>query len=243
MKKIPYTVVVSASFFIFFIQSIITLLFTTLAIIFSYIKWMTALRISLSIWGILLFLVMGKWLHVTGKNNIEKGKNYILLVNHASLYDIPAIMVVFPRVSWLGREYLVRIPLFGHALKMNHYIPISRDLSLGVKKIINDSIAKSGHITIAIFPESTRTMDGRLQDFKRGFVHILKATELDILPVTLNGMYKLKPKTRKYLNPFIKLELKIHKPLKNNELKGKSVNEILFQTKNIIESAYIFQEG
>jgi len=239
MKKIPYTIVVSASFLIFFVQFILTFITTTLAIIFSYINWMSALRVSLVIWGKLLFLIMGKWLHVSGKNNIEKGKNYLLLVNHASLYDIPAVMAVFPLVSWLGRDYLVRIPLLGHALKMNHYIPISRDLSVGVKKIINDSIAKSGYITIAIFPESTRTMDGRLQDFKRGFIHILKATDLDVLPVTLNGMYKLKPKIRKYINPFPRLEMIIHKPLKNDKLKAKNVAEILLQTKTIIESAYV----
>jgi len=239
MKKIPYVIVVSASFLIFFVQFILTFITTTLAIIFSYINWMSPLRVSLAIWGKLLFLIMGKWLHVSGKNNIEKGKNYLLLVNHASLYDIPAVMAVFPLVSWLGRDYLTKFPLFGHALKMTHYIPISRDLSIGVKKIINDSISKSGNITIAIFPESTRTMDGRLQDFKRGFIHILKATNLDVLPVTLNGMYKLKPKTRKYINPFPRLEMIIHKPLKNDKLKVKSVAEILLQTKTIIESAYV----
>jgi len=243
MKKIPYTIVVSLSFLIFSIQFFLTFITTILAIIFSYINWMSALRVTLVIWGMLLFVIMGKWLHVSGKGNIEKGKNYLVLVNHASLFDIPAVMAVFSRVSWLGRDYLVRIPLLGYALKMNHYVPISRDPSIGAKKIITDTIANSGHVTIVIFPESTRTLDGRLQDFKRGFVHILKGTELDVLPVTLNGMYKLKPKNRKYINPFVKLEMKIHKPINNNELKDKNIDEILLHTKNIIESAYAFQEG
>ena len=75
-------------------------------------------------WARTIFLMLGKRLRVKGIENIEKGKNYILLANHASLFDIMAILSFYPGVSWFGREYLLKVPLFGRVLKLTHYVPM-----------------------------------------------------------------------------------------------------------------------
>jgi 1-acyl-sn-glycerol-3-phosphate acyltransferase len=93
---------------------------------------------------------------------------------------------------------------------------------------------------VAIFPEGTRSLDGIIHDFKRGFILILRGTGLDVVPVTLNGMFKLKPKPRFFINPFTKLEITIHKPIEFEELREKDNAEILEQMQNIISSAYKF---
>jgi 1-acyl-sn-glycerol-3-phosphate acyltransferase len=185
---------------------------------------------------------MGKRLHVTGKEHFRKDHKYIVLANHASLFDIPAIMAVFSRVSWLGKEVLMKIPLFGQALKTIDYIPVPRPLTSGGRKIINDSIKNAGDITVSIFPEGTRTLDGGLQEFKRGFILILKGTELDVVPVTLNGMFALKPKKRFSINPFVRLEMIIHEPIANSALRDKSNDEILKITRSVIAEPYTFTQ-
>lgn len=239
MKKIQTILLTLLSLLVYGMQALITGFLASLVIIAALINWMWATRSIIKTWGNLMFFSMGKRLHVTGKENIQKNHKYILLANHASLYDIPAIMAVFSRVSWLGKEVLTKIPLFGYALKKIDYIPVKRPLTSGARRIINESIKNADNITVAIFPEGTRTLDGYIQDFKRGFILILKGTGLDVLPITLNGTFKLKPKPRFLLNPFTRIDMIIHQPIANAVLCKKSNDEILAQMKTIIEAPYV----
>jgi 1-acyl-sn-glycerol-3-phosphate acyltransferase len=193
---------------------------------------------GMAVWGTGVLRIMGKKLRIHGTENIEKGKNYILITNHASLYDIPAVSSFYPKVSWLGRAYLIKIPLFGKILEATDYIPINPGDINETKKVIQLLIQKSESLTVAIFPEGTRTLDGKMQRFRKGFLHLLKGGDLDILPVTLNGFYSLKPKNRFYIDLKPQIEAIIHKPVKKEELMDKSDNEILDQMKRIIETAY-----
>ena len=90
--------------------------------------------------------------------------------------------------------------------------------------------------TVAIFPEGTRTLDGKLNSFYRGFIHLLRVTENDILPVTLNGFYKLKPKNRFSIHFGSRLEIIIHPPLEGGKLARLSDQEIMDRVSEVIES-------
>jgi 1-acyl-sn-glycerol-3-phosphate acyltransferase len=181
---------------------------------------------------------MGIRLCVIGEENIDKGKNYLLLANHSSLFDILAIMAINPRVSWFGREYLLKIPVFGHLLRMINYIPMRTTNVRNTKVMLEQLVEKSVGLTIAMFPEGTRTIDGKIQDFKRGFIHVLRAADIRVLPITLNGLYELKPKTRFFIKYGTKVEVIIHKPIDREELIEKSDKEIINVVKQIIESGY-----
>ena len=85
---------------------------------------------------------------------------------------------------------------------------------------------------------STRTLDGKINDFYKGFIYLFRTADIEILPVTLNGFYMLKPKTRFYINFNSKLEVVIHKPIKREELLNKTDAEIIETVKTVIESAY-----
>ena len=63
-------------------------------------------------WAKSAFLIIGKKLHIEGKENIKKTGKYILIANHSSLFDIMAIISFFPGVSWFGHERLLKIPIF-----------------------------------------------------------------------------------------------------------------------------------
>ena len=95
---------------------------------------------------------------------------------------------------------------------------------------------KAGLRTVAIFPEGTRTLDGKLNSFYRGFIHLLRATENDILPVTLNGFYKLKPKNRFSIHFGSRLGVIIHPPLEGEKLATLSDREIIDRVTDVIES-------
>lgn len=205
---------------------------------FAFSGQKRAVRFLIRIWAISIFLIMGKRLHISGTQNIVKGKKYIVLANHASLFDITAILSFYPGVSWFGREHLLKVPVFGHILKMIDYIPMTDADISNTKRMLGQLVKKSEGKSVAMFPEGTRTLDGQLNRFKRGFIHLLRSTDLEVLPVTLNGFHSLKPKNRFWINFHSRIEVVIHKPIENKLLKFKEDEEILQLVKTTIQSAY-----
>ena len=210
-----YTILTYPVFFLLYLFTAIIVLIT---LTLSFFKMNKTVRHVMRFWAKTVFLLIGKKLPVRGLENIDKNKNYILLANHSSLFDIMAIIAFYPQVSWFGRERLLNIPLFGRVLKMTGYVPMKSSDLKNTKKMMEQLIQKTKGCTVAVFPEGTRTLTSKLNRFHRGFIHIQRASELDILPVTLNGLYSLKPKYRRYINFKAKIEVIVHKPLSNKEL-------------------------
>jgi 1-acyl-sn-glycerol-3-phosphate acyltransferase len=202
----------------------------------AYLKWKRGICLVLSFWAKTVFPLMGKRLRIEGKNHFKKGEKYILLANHASMFDIIAIMAFYPNVSWFGHERLLRIPLLKQMLIMTDYIPMKLSNVTNTRKMLVSLEEKALKNTIAIFPEGTRTLDGKLNSFYRGFIHLLRATGHDILPVTLNGFYKLKPKNRFYINFGSKLDVMIHPPMEGKSLILVSDEEIINRVIRVLES-------
>jgi 1-acyl-sn-glycerol-3-phosphate acyltransferase len=190
------------------------------------------------IWAKSVFFVMGKKLLVSGKEHIDKNNKYILLANHASLFDIVAITSFYPNVSWFGHERLLKVPVFGRFLKLTDYIPFKEPTVTNTRHMLEQLMEKSKNQSVALFPEGTRTLNGKINPFYRGFIYLFKTREIGILPITLNGFYDLKPKNRFYIDFGSKLEVIVHKPIPREELIDKSDNEIIDKVKSVIESAY-----
>jgi 1-acyl-sn-glycerol-3-phosphate acyltransferase len=216
-------------------------LFTGIMIIiglpFVFLKQRGAVRLLMRFWAKSVFMIIGKKLHVSGLERIEKNGKYILIANHSSLFDIIAITSFFPGISWFGHERLLKIPVFSQILKMTDYVPMKRSSIKNTREMINRLIKKSKAHTIAIFPEGTRTLNGKVSDFYRGFIHVLRASEINILPVTLNGFFILKPKNRFYINFSSRISVIIHEPISRETLIDKDDSEIINILKNIIESS------
>jgi 1-acyl-sn-glycerol-3-phosphate acyltransferase len=208
-------------------------------LIFAWLNMKQPIRFLSQIWAKSVFLIMWKKFRIIGKENIKKECRYILVANHASLFDIVAIMSFYPGVSWFGHERLLKIPLFGRILKITDYVPFKEPTVKNTRQMLDQLVQKSRSQTVAIFPEGTRTLDGKINDFYKGFIYLFRTNEIAILPVTLNGFYKLKPKNRFYINFDSKLDVIVHKPIVREELIGKSDIEIIERVKSIIESVYI----
>jgi 1-acyl-sn-glycerol-3-phosphate acyltransferase len=212
----------------------------TILILLALLRLKTAVRLTMQFWAKSAFLIIGKKLYVEGRENIRKGGKYILIANHSSLFDILAIISFFPGVSWFGHERLLKIPIFSQVLKMTDYVPMKRASISNTREMIDRLIEKSEGHTIAIFPEGTRTEDGKINEFFRGFIQVLRASEINVLPVTLNGFFVLKPKNRFYINFSSRISVFIHEPLSRESLIDKDDAEIISIVKNIIESSLVF---
>jgi 1-acyl-sn-glycerol-3-phosphate acyltransferase len=209
-----------------------------IVLILAALKIKRPIQFLFQLWAKSVFLIIGKKFKVHGMENIRKGEKYILVANHASLFDIVAIVSFYPEISWFGHERLLKVPVFGSLLKMTDYVPFKEPNYRNTRKMIEQLSQKSELRTVAIFPEGTRTLNGRINTFYRGFIYLYRASDLKILPVTLNGFYDLKPKNRMYINFDSKLDIIVHQPIKREELEGRTDVEIIDTVKGIIESAY-----
>lgn len=196
-------------------------------------------QLMTQVWAKSVFLAMGKNLRIYGKENLDKKVKYILLANHASLFDIIAIESFYPEISWFGHERLLKVPIFSRFLKFTDYIPYKEPTIRNTRHMLEQLVEKAKDQSVAIFPEGTRTLNGKINPFYRGFIYLFRSREIGILPVTLNGFYDLKPKNRFYINFGCKLDVIIHKPIPREELINKSDEEIIDTVKTVIESAYI----
>lgn len=209
-----------------------------LALLFAQLRMRKLVRLLIRFWARLSFVVMLKRLRVAGREHIEKGQKYILVANHASLFDILAIMAFYPNVAFFGKEYLTKIPIFGRVLRMIDYVPMKTSDMRNTKEMLTQLKEKSERLTVAIFPEGTRTRTGELCRFRKGFIHLVRATEYHVLPVTLNGFYLFKPANRFHINFLTPLGVVIHPPIDPVELSMKEDQEIVQYVKEVIQSAY-----
>ena len=206
--------------------------------ILAFLHLKAPIRILAQFWAKSVFFIIGKKFEVSGKENIDKKKKYILVANHGSLFDIVAIMSFYPGISWFGHERLLKVPLFGTILQMTDYIPFKEPTYRNTKEMIEQLVNNSKDQTVAIFPEGTRTLNGNINQFYRGFIYLFRTRDIEILPVTLNGFYDLKPKNRFYIKLNSKLSIVVHKPIKRDELLGKNDCDIIDAVKTVIESAH-----
>jgi 1-acyl-sn-glycerol-3-phosphate acyltransferase len=230
-----YTLLTVPLFGILYIYTAVGVIFV---LILSWINARKPVQFLSMVWAKSVFLIMFKRLQVTGKENINKKEKYILVANHASLFDIVAITSFYPEVSWFGHERLLKVPVFGWFLKMTDYVPFKEPTVTNTRHMLEQLLEKANNQSVALFPEGTRTTSGKINPFYRGFIYLFRSRDIGILPVTLNGFYNFKPKTRFYINFGSKLEVIIHKPIPRQELIDKTDNEIVDTVKTVIESAY-----
>lgn len=211
--------------------------------VFAFTGLNGPVRILVRHWAWMIFLLMGKRLRISGADRIRPGRKYLLLANHSSIFDITAILVFFPGVSWFGREHLLRIPVFGQILRKINYIPMTRADVRNTRVMLDQLVKKSTGLSIAMFPEGTRTLNGEMNPFRRGFIHLIRSTDLDVLPVTLTGFHMLKPKNRFWIDFRSTLGVHIHEPIPNAELRNKPDQKIIQTVRDTILSAFPNQIG
>jgi 1-acyl-sn-glycerol-3-phosphate acyltransferase len=140
--------------------------------------------------------LVGVKIEVRGREKLEAGRNYIFMANHVSNLDPPVLLPVIPgRCSVLVKKELFRIPILGVGMKMASLVPVDRSDREAAIESVNAAIAvlRQG-LHMLIFPEGTRSADGKLLPFKKGPFHLAIESGVFIVPVTMLGTYELWPK-------------------------------------------------
>ena len=143
------------------------------------------------IWGKTLSFIFNIKLIVKGKHNLQD-RNYIFASNHASLIDIPLLLIAVNRYTvFIAKSELSKIPIFKSILDRAGFIFVDRKNNDSAVKSMNnlmDDIKKIPR-SVAIFPEGTRTSDGELLPFKKGAAIFAINTDIPVIPVAISGAY------------------------------------------------------
>jgi len=142
-------------------------------------------------WGRLILLAATVRLRVEGLENLDPSRFYVIMVNHESILDIPALLAALPSrigTRFLAKESLFSVPFLGWALKALGFVPVDRaNRSKAVGMFLEAIDHARGGNSLLLFPEETRTEDGRLLPFQRGGFLLAMRSRFPILPVGLEG--------------------------------------------------------
>lgn len=120
---------------------------------------------------------------------------FILMSNHQSNFDILALISTIPRrIYWIAKKELFDIPVFGSSMRRGGYIPLDRsDGRKALKSMENAAAIIRQGSSVVMFPEGTRSRDGRLLPFKRGGFMLAVRAGVPVIPVTINGSGRVNP--------------------------------------------------
>lgn len=134
---------------------------------------------------------------------LDPKRRYIFMANHQSLFDIPALIVAAPaETRFLAKRSLFQIPLFGWALAAGGFVSIDRSgggrAQEGFRRALEQ--LRSG-ASILVFPEGTRSLDGRLLPLKRGGLLLALRSGLPIVPVGVRGTLEIRRRGSYRIDP------------------------------------------
>jgi 1-acyl-sn-glycerol-3-phosphate acyltransferase len=121
---------------------------------------------------------------------------YVFMCNHQSALDIYALLAKLPlSFKWIAKRQLFAIPVFGWAMKKAGYISIDRENAREALKAIEEASRRIREGTnIIIFPEGTRSADGKLLPFKKGGFTLALRAMVPVVPIGIYGSSALQPK-------------------------------------------------
>ncbi len=150
---------------------------------------------------------------VRGLENIPAGQAVVFMANHQSNCDPPALISSLPDLIVMVKKEFFRVPILGRAMLACGFIPVDRKAPEAARRAVEKAVEsiRAGH-SILVFPEGTRSPDGRLQKFKRGVFVMAMEAGAPIVPVTISGSRQVMRKGESAMHPGT-VRITVHAPV------------------------------
>lgn len=155
------------------------------------------------IWAWTILRTAGVQLTIEGARHLAAGPGFFV-ANHQSALDIPILIYALRgNVRFLAKNTLFHIPVFGWALARYGFVPVYRNDARRTLRTVNRMLTrlKKSPVSFAVFPESTRSRDGRTLPFRRGAMKICQRSGLTIVPVAIDGSICVHHRDRFHATP------------------------------------------
>ncbi len=180
-----------------FVAASWTLTLSTVAIVsYPFIPSGAVARyLAVNAWGQLIFKLCGIKVRTHGLEKLDPNKTYFYLSNHMSLFDIVVLYYAFPHwVSMVAKKELVKVPLFGLAMKMGGTIVIdrtNRESAIRTLKEAGEKIREGW--PVLMYPEGTRSKDFWIKEFKKGAFALACEAQVPVVPIVIEGTQNILP--------------------------------------------------
>lgn len=158
----------------------------------AYGTWM--MRVGRSILGIDI--------ETAGRGRLDRGTPYIFMANHQSFVDGPLLMTVLDRPARvIVKRFVFRVPVLGLGMRFAGYVPLDKEgAGAGRRSIARAArlIREKGY-SFLVFPEGTRSWDGKALPLRRGGFFLALETGTAIVPVSIRGTHGLMPRGKKLI--------------------------------------------
>ena len=163
-------------------------------------------------WAWLILKTAGVRVRMTGLEHLEPGRSYVFAANHQSIYDIPIVFTSIPfQLRIVAKESLGRIPFMGwHLHRAGHLLVDRRNPGPDIVRKMRRLVGESS--SLIVFPEGTRSRDGRVGRFKKGSFLVAMDAGLPVVPVSISRSREIMKKGELMVRPG-DVDVTIHPPI------------------------------
>jgi 1-acyl-sn-glycerol-3-phosphate acyltransferase len=188
-------------------------------------------------WSRLILLTTGVRVTVEGLGRLTPGRTYVFVSNHQSIYDIPVIFWSLPyQLRIIAKESLGKFPFLGWHLSRTGHMLVDRRKPDAVGILEWAGRLTSNGLSLIVFPEGTRSKDGRVAKFKGGSFHLALEAKLPIVPLSVVGTRHVMLKGRLATYPG-NVKLVIHEPIETGGVSAAHSKEFGERVRQIIRPA------
>lgn len=220
--KLPKLILVVLSSLAWVGFALVTCFYFLLGILLIPVAWLLPGGVSrvfhqLAVWwakGIIA--VVPVWnIYSQGIEQLDSKKHYVIVANHQSLLDILVALASVPlHFKFLAKKELFPIPFLGWHMFFAGYIPIdraSRESGRSAIEKVKQKLKKK--VSVLLFPEGTRSMDGEMREFKNGAFRVAQELNVEILPLVIDGTAQAIPKHSWLIENSAEFYVSIGKPV------------------------------
>ena len=185
-------------------------------------------------WSRLILVTTGVRVQVTGLEKLEPGRTYVFVANHQSIYDIPILFWSLPyQLRIIAKQSLGNVPFLGWYLRRTGHMLVDRRRPDRTRIFAWASRLTADGLSLIVFPEGTRSRDGRVGTFKGGSFYLALEAGLPIVPLSVVGSRHVMLKGRLATYPG-RVRLVVHDPIDTRLLAGSDPKAFAARVRGII---------
>jgi 1-acyl-sn-glycerol-3-phosphate acyltransferase len=187
------------------------------------------------LWGRVALWANRVRVSVEGVEDLKGDGPYIFMSNHQGSYDIFALLGYLPfQFKWLAKKELFSIPFFGWTMAAAGYISIDREGTRETVEAMNKAAERiRDGMSVVIFPEGSRSPDGKIQDFKKGGFTLAIKSKVPIVPLAITGSREIMPKQR-LTAASGEIKIRVSRPIETIRYSMKDRKDLMEKVKEMI---------
>ena len=171
---------------------------------------------------------------IENRERIRAGETYVMVANHLSLLDILVLFRLFAHFKWVSKIENFRVPFIGWNMSLNRYVKLRRGDRASVvqmMKACRETLASGS--SIMMFPEGTRSPDGRMRSFKTGAFELALECKRPILPIAIRGTSDALPKRGFVLRGRHPISIEVLDPIEPESFRDLDAKALAERTRQI----------